>query len=175
MSCRGSRVPVTIITDCSTKFTGDVWSCMCSQLHISHQTTTSYHSESNSLTERLHRSLKAALRAKCQTASWSSELPLILLGLWSAPRECDTISSIERMFGIPPILPGEFRRNPKPGVLNRFPASYRELLCTSYYTQSAVPAVPPALASCRFVFIRVDGSGRHGPSLHWSFLSTQEI
>ena len=58
---------------------------MCKKLHISLCTTTSYHPESNGMIKRVHRTLKASLRAECQYASWTSELPLILLGLWSAP------------------------------------------------------------------------------------------
>ena len=58
--------------------------------------------------ERVHRNLKASLRAKCTSSTWTSELPLILLGLRSAPRESDSISSFERTFGVPPILPGDF-------------------------------------------------------------------
>lgn len=34
---------VIVIADRGTKFTGDVWQQMCSQLHISHRTSTVYH------------------------------------------------------------------------------------------------------------------------------------
>ena len=34
-------IPVTIITDHGTQFTGDVWQRTCSQLHIHHRITTS--------------------------------------------------------------------------------------------------------------------------------------
>ena len=91
-------VPVTFITDSGTQFTGDMWTRMCSQLHISHCTTTSYHPESNDFIENLHRSLKVALQAKCQTASWSTELPLILLDLQSVSRETDANSNEHSAF-----------------------------------------------------------------------------
>ena len=48
---------------------------MCKKLHIFHQTTTSYHPESNGTIERVHRNLKASLQAKCTSSSWTSELP----------------------------------------------------------------------------------------------------
>ena len=76
--------------------------------NLSHRTTTSYHPESNGMIERVHRNLKASLRVKCTFSTWTSELPLILLGLRSAPRESNSISSFERTFGVPPILPGDF-------------------------------------------------------------------
>ena len=101
-------VPMTVVTDRSSQFTGKLWSTMCKKLHISHRTTTAYHSESNGMIKRVHRSLKASLRAKCQSASWTSELPLILLGLRSAPQESDAVSSFECAFEVPPILLGDF-------------------------------------------------------------------
>ena len=157
-------VPVTVTTDRGTQFTGDVWSRMCSQLHIDHQTTTAYHPQSNGIIERFHRTLKAALRAKCQSANWARELPLILLGLRSAPRETDAISCFERTFGVPPILPGDFWSSaevPNPEFLTDF----QRILESSVPprtrpNRTVTPAVPDQLASCKFVFVRVDSSGR---------------
>ena len=75
-------VPVTMVTDRVCQFTGELWSTMCKN----HRTTTSYHLESNGIIERGHRNLKASLlRAKCTSFFWTSKLPLILLGLRSAP------------------------------------------------------------------------------------------
>ena len=50
---------------------------------------------SNRIIERVHRNLKAFLQAKCTSSSWTKELPLILFGLRSAPRESNAISSFE--------------------------------------------------------------------------------
>ena len=72
-------VPVAVVTDRGSQFTGELWSMMCKKLHISHRTTTAYHPESNGIMERFHRSLKASLRAKCQTASWSLNCPSLYL------------------------------------------------------------------------------------------------
>ena len=65
-------VPGTVVTDLGCQFTGELWSTMCKKLHISHRTTTSYLPESNGMIELVHRTLKASLRAKCQSASWTS-------------------------------------------------------------------------------------------------------
>jgi hypothetical protein len=40
-----------------------------------------YHSESNRAVKRLHRRLKFALRTRAAAATWSEELPFVLLGL----------------------------------------------------------------------------------------------
>ena len=101
-------VPVTVVTDQGGQFTGSLWATLCTKLSIHHGVTSSFHPEANGLIERMHRRLKPSLRAKCQSSSWSTELPLILLGIRSAPRETDAISSFERVLGVPPILPGDY-------------------------------------------------------------------
>ena len=64
-------------------------------LHISHRQTTAYHPESNGAVERLHRRLKDALRARAAAATWSEELPFVLLGLRAQPREDTGLSPAE--------------------------------------------------------------------------------
>ena len=102
VSCYG--VPVTVVTDKGGQFTGDLWSTMCTKLSIHHRTTSSFHPKANGLIERMHRTLKQSLRAKCQSSTWSAELPLILLRIRSAPHETDSILSFEQVFRVPPIL-----------------------------------------------------------------------
>ena len=65
-------VLVSMVTDRGIQFTGKLWSTMCMKLHISHRTMTSYHPESNGMIERVRRTLKASVRAKCQSASCPS-------------------------------------------------------------------------------------------------------
>jgi hypothetical protein len=80
-------------------------------LHISHRQTTAYHPESNGAVERLHRRLKDALRARAAAATWSEELPFVLLGLRAQPREDAGFSPAEAVFGAPIVLPNEFLQN----------------------------------------------------------------
>lgn len=152
---------------------------MSSQLHITHGTMTSYHPESNGLVECLHKTLKAALRAKCQAANWSAELPLILLGLQSAPRESDAILSFERTFGIPQILPGDFwctAETPNQEFLTDFQRAIENYSAPrTTPNRLAVPAMPLALTSCRFITVDGVRTTSPGPSLHWSFQSPREI
>ncbi len=87
ISCFG--VPETITSDRGLQFTSNLWFKLCEMLHISHRQTTAYHPESNGSVERLHRRLNDTLRACAAAASWSQELPFVLLRLqaqhWSFP------------------------------------------------------------------------------------------
>jgi hypothetical protein len=69
---------------------------------------TSKHPESNGAVERLHCSLKDALRARAAAATWSEELPFVLLGLRAQPRENTGPSPAEAVFGTQIVLPNEF-------------------------------------------------------------------
>jgi hypothetical protein len=80
-------------------------------LNISHKQTTAYHPESNGAVERLHHHLKDALRVCAATATWSEELPFVLLGLQVQPREDTSLSLAEAVFGAPIVLPNEFLKN----------------------------------------------------------------
>ena len=100
--------------------------------------------------------LKASLRAKCPSSSWTSKLPLILLDLQSASRESDAVWSFEGTFIVPPILPGD--------LWGSSVTPNQEFLMSSSVPLG--PARRPACcpigqsAGCKFVLVRVDGSGR---------------
>ncbi len=88
--------------------------CLVSPLqnaNISHKQTTAYHLESNGAIERLHRCLKDALRVRATTATWSEELPFVLLRLRAQPREDTGLSPAEAVFGAQIVLPNEFLQN----------------------------------------------------------------
>jgi hypothetical protein len=101
-------VPETITSDRGLQFTSYLWFKLCEMLHISHRQITAYHPESNGAVERLHRRLKDALRARAAAATWSKELPFVLLGLRAQPREDTGLSPAEAVFGAPIVLPNEF-------------------------------------------------------------------
>jgi hypothetical protein len=91
-------VPETIISDCGPQFTSSLWLQLCEMLNISHKPTTTYHHESNGVVERLHRHLKDALRACAVAATWSEQLPFVLLGLRAQSREDTNLSPAEAVF-----------------------------------------------------------------------------
>jgi hypothetical protein len=100
-----------ITSDRGPQFTSNLWFKLCKMLHLSHKQSTAYHPESNGVVKRLHRRLKNALRACAATATWSEELPFVLLGLRAQPREDAGLSPAEAVFGAPIVLPNEFLEN----------------------------------------------------------------
>jgi hypothetical protein len=103
-------------SDRGPQFTSNLWFKLCEMLHISHKQTTAYHPESNGAVERLHRRLKDALRPRAAAATWSEELPFVLLGLLVQPREDTGLSPAEADFGTPIVLPNEFLQNEEMSV-----------------------------------------------------------
>jgi hypothetical protein len=76
--------------------------------------TTAYHPQSNSMVERCHGQLKAAMWARLDSTEWPNHLPWVLLGLRSAPKEESDISSAELMFGKAMSLSAEFTQCAEP-------------------------------------------------------------
>ena len=100
-------VPTYVTTDRGTQFTGSTWSCLCRSLGIQHVTTTAYHPQSNGMVERMHRTLKAALRARSGGKDWLEHLPWVLLGMRTAPKEEANVSAAEAALGSKLQLPGQ--------------------------------------------------------------------
>jgi transposase InsO family protein len=162
-------VPDIITSDRGAQFTSSLWRAICSTLNISHQQTTAYHPQSNGLVERFHRRLKDALRARAAAPDWPAQVPWVLLGIRSTPREDSNSSPAEAVFGMPLVLPGQFLGQPEPP-----PAFYDELRQAMAGFQPVKPAhntasgaraptqLPAALLSATYVLVRRDG---HVPPL----------
>jgi hypothetical protein len=67
----------------------------------------------NGAVKKLHRCLKDALRALTAPVTWFEELPFVLLGLRTQPKEDTGLSSAEAVFGPPIVLPNEFLQGKK--------------------------------------------------------------
>jgi hypothetical protein len=80
-------------------------------LYIFHKQTTAYHPELNGAVKLLHHGLKDALRARAAAATWSEELPFVLLGLRAQPREDTGLSHTEAVFSAQIVLSNEFLQN----------------------------------------------------------------
>jgi cleavage and polyadenylation specificity factor subunit 1 len=106
--CSRFGIPSTITTDQGSQFTSSMWSTLMKELGVRHILTTAFHPQSNGMVERLHRSLKAALRARHASTSWVEHLPWVLLGLRTAPRKDNSLSAAEMVFGAAPSLPSRF-------------------------------------------------------------------
>ena len=77
-------------------------------LGVKRARTTAYHPQSNGMVERLHRQLKAALKAQPNPSSWMDALPLVLLGIRTAIKEDMSTTTAEMVYGTTLRLPGEF-------------------------------------------------------------------
>jgi hypothetical protein len=104
-------VPKTITSDCGQQLTSKFWLQLCEMLNISHKQTTVYHPESNGAVKRLHRRPKDALGARTAAATWSEDLPFVLLRLCAQPREDTGLSLAEAVYVAPIVLPNEFLQN----------------------------------------------------------------
>jgi transposase InsO family protein len=100
-------VPAIITSDRGAQFTSNIWNSLCLLLQIKHQPTTAYHPQANGMVEKLPRRLKDALRARGATATWV-ELPWVLLGLRSSPREDTSLSPAQALYGTPLVLPNQY-------------------------------------------------------------------
>ena len=156
-------VPVDISSDRGTQFTSGLWSAMADLLGTKLHHTCAYHPQSNGLVERFHRHLKTALKARLRGPDWMDELPWVLLGIRTAPKEDLATSSAELVYGTPLTVSGDFipagrglhdspsqillRLRERMGALAPVPTS-RHNLTTGY--------VPANLLNCQYVFIRRD-------------------
>ena len=60
------------------------------------------------MVERFHQQLKASLKARGNSIHWSTELPLVLLGIRAAIKDDLKCSPAELVYGQALRLPGEF-------------------------------------------------------------------
>ena len=100
--------PATITMDRGAQFELKLWDGLCNQFGIVRNRTTRYHPQSNSMVERFHRQLKAAIMAHKSLNPWTTTLPVVLLGAHSAFKELLGRSATEIVYGTTLRLLGEF-------------------------------------------------------------------
>jgi len=157
-------VPQDITSDRGVQFTSTLWSSLNKLLGISASKTCSYHPQANGMVERMHRQLKAALKARLHDSSWMNELPLVLLGMRSAWREGDDCSPADLVYGTSLQLPGEILdptndrdSSGQPEFLQHLKRSMQEILPAPVRYHGSRPSqVPTNLSSTGFVYVRDD-------------------
>ena len=159
-------VPHVLITDRGSQFTSSIWSDTARILGIKLHHTTAYHPQSNGLVERFHRQLKGALKARSASDQWTKHIPLVLLGVRTAPRGAsdDTWTPAELTYGQTLTLPGDIRYNgDKPDALypvTNFGRQLQESMQALHppATTEAAPTrpcyFPKALSSAEYVYVR---------------------
>ena len=114
--------------------------------------------------------MKSALRARLSGPNWVDELPWVLLGIRTAPKEDLGCSSAELVYGSPLTVPGEFVANSGPQLdynsqLQQLRDHVGTLAPVPTSQHGAAPvSVPADLQQAKFVFIRRDA--RHNSLQH---------
>jgi cleavage and polyadenylation specificity factor subunit 1 len=156
--------PSHISSDRGSQFTSELWRLVIQKLGINLHHTTAYHPQANGIVERFHRHLKSSLKARLKSPNWMDELPWVLLGIRTAPKEDLGSSSAELVYGEPLIVPGDFlcpcnSQESSSSTLTRL----REIIQgfkpvpTTQHGNRKSTAIPETLLNCEFVFIRKDG------------------
>ena len=162
-------VPHTVTTDRGAQFTSGTWRQTLARLGITASTTSAYHPQANGLVERLHRTLKNALRCAGRSSdSWSRALPWVMLGLRSAPRPDASASAAEIVFGTPLRIPGlcfqDEQSSPRSAAEQLDQARSNVASFTSRVLDlrkfKDSPFVAKALRTARFVYVRDDRLGK---------------
>lgn len=163
-------VPMDMSSDRGSQFTSQLWASISQLLGTKLHHTTAYHPQSNGLVERFHRHLKSALRARLSGPNWFDELPWVLLGIRTAPKEDLGSSSAELVYGAPLTVPGDFiansgQQSDHSFQLQRLRDQVGSLAPVPTSRHGAAPvSVPADLQQAKFVFVRRDA--RHSSLQH---------
>ncbi|KAK3889024.1 hypothetical protein Pcinc_006900 [Petrolisthes cinctipes] len=151
-------IPKHITSDRGTTFISHLWTSLGQLMGTTVHHTTAYNPEANGIVERLYRTLKAALMLRCNNSTWSSQLPWVLLGLRSTPKEGLDASPAEMVFGEPLVVPGEFFPDaPSNNDISRLRNIVGKLApCKQTYKPPDHCYIPRDLHSTKHVFLRTD-------------------
>ena len=69
---------------------------------------TAYHPQANGLVEQFHQTMKASLMGRLAGPNWLDELPWVLLGIRTFPKEDLKASSADLVYRKPFTGPGSF-------------------------------------------------------------------
>ena len=156
-------VPTHITSDRGAQFTSALWTHLCQQLNITHHPTTAYHPQANGLVERLHRRLKAALRARAATSAWYHHLPWILLSFRTTPAEESDVAPSQSVYGSLLQLPTQLTASGDAPTLELQASTghqYFPPVPTRHNLAAPPPpppTIPPALQTASHVLVRRPG------------------
>ncbi|UYV77011.1 hypothetical protein LAZ67_14002809, partial [Cordylochernes scorpioides] len=99
--------PHTVISDQGKQFTSQLFKDLTTLCGIKLRHSTAYYPQCNGKIERLHRTIKTAIRAH-NNIKWTETLPTVLLGLRAAINKDNNHSLSQMVYGKTIRLPGEF-------------------------------------------------------------------
>ncbi|GFV99145.1 hypothetical protein TNCV_1511181 [Trichonephila clavipes] len=154
-------VPAKLVTDQGRQFEAELFRSIAAICGAKVAHTTSYHPQCNGKVERLHRTLKGAIKAH-NNIRWTESLPTVLLGLRAAIRPDISYTIAQMVYGTFIKLPGEFFDPPTINMdpqnvvakLQQHMAELKPLKSPSNRKQNIF--VHKDLKSCSRVFIRID-------------------
>jgi cleavage and polyadenylation specificity factor subunit 1 len=157
-------VPTSITTDRGAQFESHLWRRLMHLMGTTKIRTTSYHPQANGLVERLHRRLKASLKAQPEPHHWVDRLPFTMLGVRTALKPDIGYSSAEMLYGTNLRLPGDLLvKNLTPHATDltqyteRLKATMRQVAPAQSRNQSFAPTyMDPRLETATHVFVRTD-------------------
>ncbi|XP_068240192.1 uncharacterized protein [Palaemon carinicauda] len=118
-------VPDDITMDQGFAFLSEIWLSLANLMGMTLHSTTAHNRTSNGMVKRTHRTVTAALMARCTGEHCKAQLPWIFLGLCTALRADGEPSSAEKVYGEALTVPGEFLQatsyNTKPNHLRASP------------------------------------------------------
>ena len=151
-------------SDRGSQFISGLWTSLSQLLGTQLVKTTAYHPQSNGFIERLHRTLKASLKARLTGPDWLDELPWVMLGIRSIPKEDIGASPAEMVFGSTVTVPGDFLPQSSTMSVPEHLKSLRQQVETlrpvptsAHGVKDVKLNVPKALMDAKFVYIRRDG------------------
>ncbi len=147
--------PLTLITDRGTQFRSELISNMTKLLGIHHIRTCAYNPRANGKIERVHRSLKTALKARGKF--WLDQLPLVLFGLRIFPDDKNS-SPFSLLTGeqplVPPLLTDDSDISELSTKLHKL--FYPYSLPQRKKNKNQRSFIPEALSDCSHVWLRLD-------------------
>ncbi|GFV60054.1 uncharacterized protein K02A2.6 [Trichonephila clavipes] len=154
-------VPAKLVTDQGRQFEAELFRSIAAICGTKVAHTTSYHSQCNGKVERLHRTLKGAIKAH-NNIRWTESLPTVLLGLRAAIRPDISYTIAQMVYGTSIKLPGEFF---DPPTINMDPQNFVAKL--QQHMAELKPLKSPSnrkqnifghkdMKSCSHVFLRID-------------------
>ena len=151
-------LPDDITSDRGAPFTSHIWTSLGQLLGYVIHHTTSYNPEANGIVERFHRTLKAALMSRCTSPEWATQLPWVLLGLRSCPRDGTDVSAAEMVYGDPLQVPADFFTPslPEEDLQALRQTVHKFVPCRQTYKDTRKRYMPPDMQTSSHVFLRID-------------------